>query len=64
MAHKRHTPEEVINLLRQVELETGRGLTTARACKHLGVAGQPCYRWHKEYEGLKLSQERRLKDLV
>ncbi len=63
MPRKRYTPEDIIKLLRLVEIETGQGLTTGAACKKLGFTEQSYYRWRKEYGGLQISQARRLKDL-
>ena len=41
MARKRHTSEQVVNLLRQVEVGTANGKTTVLACKEtsIGVPG-------------------------
>ena len=47
MPIKKYTPEEIIKLLRLVEIETGRGMTTAQACKKLGFTEQSYYRWRK-----------------
>ena len=44
MPIKKYTPEEIIKLLRLVEIETGRGMTTAQACKKLGFTEQSYYR--------------------
>ena len=63
MPIKKYTPEEIIKLLRLVEIETGQGQTTAQACKNLGFTEQSYYRWRKEYGGLQISQAKRLKEL-
>jgi putative transposase len=63
MPIKRYTPEEIIKLLRLVEIETGQGKTTARACKSLGFTEQSYYRWRKEYGGLQINQAKRFKEL-
>ena len=63
MPNKRYTPEEIIKLLRLMEIEIGQGKTTAQACKNLGFSEQTYYRWRKEYGGLQISQARKLKDL-
>jgi transposase-like protein len=63
MPNKRYTPEEIIKLLRLVEIETGQGKTTGQACKSLGITEQSYYRWRKEYGGLQINQARRLKGL-
>lgn len=63
MASKRYTPEEIIQHLRTVEVENGRGLTIPDACRKLGIAEQTYYRWKKEYGGLRVDQAKRLKAL-
>jgi putative transposase len=64
MAKKqRHTPEQIIGKLREVEVKLARGTAVALACKDIGVTEQTYYRWRKEYGGLKLDQAKRLKEL-
>ena len=63
MSRKQHTPEQVISKLREVEVETARGVAVAQASKKAGITEQTYYRWRKQYGGLKLDQARRLKDL-
>jgi putative transposase len=63
MPRKHYSPEEIIKLLRLVEIEIGRGKTTAQACKAQGFTEQSYYRWRKEYGGLEISQAKRLKSL-
>ncbi len=64
MAKKqRHTPEQVISKLREVEIKLAKGTAVALACKDIGVTEQTYYRRRKEYGGLKLDQARRLKEL-
>ncbi len=41
MPKKRYTPEEIIQHLRTVELETGKGLAVLDACRKLGITEQP-----------------------
>jgi hypothetical protein len=60
---KRHTPEQVVNLLRQVEVAIANGKTTTQSCKEALITEQTYYRWRKEYGGLQVDQARRLKDL-
>jgi transposase-like protein len=63
MARKRHTPEQVVNLLRQIEVAVANGKTTAQSCKEVEITEQTYYRWRKEYGGLQVDQARRLKEL-
>jgi putative transposase len=61
---KHHTPEQIINLLRQAEVElAGGSQTVPQVCRKLGVTEQTYYRWRKEYGGIRTDQARRLKDL-
>ena len=63
MARKRHTPEQVVNLLRQVEVGIANGKTTAQASKEASITEQRYYRWRREYGGLQVDQAKRLKEL-
>jgi putative transposase len=63
MAKKRHTPEQVVNLLRQVEVGIANGKTTVQACKEASITEQTYYRWRREYGGLQVDQAKRLKEL-
>lgn len=49
MPKKRYTPEENIQHLRTVELDTGKGLAVLDSCRKLGITEQTYYRWKKEY---------------
>jgi putative transposase len=60
---KKHTPEQIVNVLRQIEVAMANGKTTPLACTEAGVTEQTFYRWRKEYGGLKVDQAKRLKDL-
>ena len=63
MPIKRYKPEQIVNLLRQIEVEIANGKTTAQACKEAEITQQTYYRWRKEFGGLKLDQAKRLKEL-
>ena len=63
MPTKRFKPEQVVNLLRQIEVEIANGKTTPQACRDAQITAQTYYRWRKEFGGLKLDQAKRLKEL-
>jgi transposase-like protein len=63
MATKRFKAEQIVTLLRQIEVGIGSGKTTPQACKEAEITVQTYYRWRKEYGGLKLNQAKRLKEL-
>jgi len=63
MSTKRYKPEQVVNILRQIEVEIANGKTTPQACRDAQITVQTYYRWRKEYGGLKMDQAKRLKQL-
>ena len=56
MAGKRHTAEQIVQKLREAEVEQGKGQPLKAVCKKLGITEQTYYRWRKEYGGLRLDQ--------
>jgi putative transposase len=63
MSTKKYKPEQIVNLLRQIEVEVANGKTTPQACRDAEITVQTYYRWRREFGGLKLDQARRLKEL-
>jgi putative transposase len=60
---QRPSAEQVVLMLRQIEVQTAQGKSVALACKEADVSEQSYYRWRKEYGGLQIDQARRMKDL-
>ena len=63
MSRKRHSTEEVVNKLRQADVELAKGQTVSAVYKLIGITDQTYFRWRKEYGGLKVDQARRFKEL-
>lgn len=63
MARKRHTAEEIVTKLRQVDVLLAQGRPVADAIRSIGVTEVTYYRWRNEYGGLKGDQVKRLKEL-
>lgn len=63
MRRKRHKAEEIVNKLRQADVELSKENTVAGVCKLIGVTEQTYYRWRQEYGGLKVDQAKRFKEL-
>jgi transposase-like protein len=63
MARKKHTAEQIIGKLREIEVGLAAGRSVAEMCRALAVSEQTYYRWRAEYGGLKLDQAKRLKEL-
>jgi hypothetical protein len=49
---KKHTAEQIVSLLRQIEVAVANGKTTPVGCRDNGITEQMYYRWRKEYGGL------------
>ena len=60
---RKHTPEQIANILRQIEVAVANGKTHLVASREAGITEQTYYRWRKEYGGLKVDQAKRLKEL-
>jgi transposase-like protein len=63
MAKKRFSAEQIVMLLRQIEVATAQGKSIPVACREAGISDQSFYRWRKEYGGLDLDQARKMKEL-
>ena len=63
MSIQKNKPEQMVTVLRQIEVQIANGQKVPQACKEAGNHTQTYYRWRKEYGGLKLDQARRLKEL-
>jgi len=63
MPIKRYKPEQIVTMLRQIEVGIANGKTTPQACKEAEITIQTFYRWRKEYGGLKMDQAKRMKEL-
>ena len=63
MARKRHTAEEIVSKLRQVDVPTAQGRPVAEAVRAIGGTEVTYHRWRSEYGGLKRDQVKRLKEL-
>ena len=60
---KRYKTEEIIRILREVEIYTAKGQPAEQAIRSCGISEQTYYRWRKEYGGMRVEQARKLKEL-
>ena len=56
MLGKRHSPEQILRKLREVEVALSQGETVARAVRQIAVTEQAYYRWRNECRGLSIDQ--------
>jgi hypothetical protein len=60
---RRHTPEQIITLLPQIETIRKNGQETPRACIEVGISEPTYYRWRAEFGRLTVDQANRLGEL-
>lgn len=60
---KRFKPEQMVNLLREIEVLMANGKSLLEACKQAGISDKSYYRWRKIYGGLKVDQVKRFKEV-
>ena len=63
MSIRKYKAEQIVGVLRQIEVQIAKGKTAPQACKEAGIHTQTYYPWRKEYGGLKLEQAKRLQEL-
>jgi transposase-like protein len=63
MPRKTFTTEQIINKLREVELEVGLGIPIQEAIRKIEISEQTYYRWRKSYGTLHIDQAKRQKEL-
>jgi transposase-like protein len=63
MSRKRFSMEQIINKLREVEIEVGHGAAVQEAVRKIGVNENTYYKWRKLYGTMHIDQARRLKEL-
>jgi len=51
MARRHFKPEQIIHMLREVEIKLAGGKKIGEVCRELGVVKQTYDRWRKEYAG-------------
>jgi len=59
MARKRHTEEQIIRVLKQVEA----GMKVVDVCRENGISDVTYYKWKSRYGGMEVHEARRLRVL-
>ena len=63
MARKRYSDEDILKLLREIEVHVHSGMYVVSACRKAGVSDKTYYAWRKKFGGMEASDVRRLKQL-
>lgn len=60
---KKYTPQQVVQKLRQADVELGKGKTIKEACRIIEISEWTYYRWRQKYGGMSPQLIKELKDL-
>jgi transposase-like protein len=63
MKRKRHSPEEIIRKLREVEQMEATGQPVAQICQKLEISVATLARWRSQFRGMGDAEIKRLKEL-
>lgn len=63
MARKRYSDEDILKLLREIEIHLSSGSDISSACRTVGISDATYYNWRKRYGGMGRSQLSELKAL-
>jgi transposase-like protein len=63
MARKRHSDEDILKLLREIELALASGNDVGTACRSVGISDATYYNWRKRFGGMAKSQLLEMKAL-
>jgi putative transposase len=61
--NERHTPEQIVGMLRQAEAELAAGASVPEVAKRLEISEATFHRWRNQYGGMNTDAMKRLKEL-
>ena len=63
MARKRYSDEDILKLLREIEVHLYDGMDVISACRKAGISDKTYYGWRKKFGGMGRSQLSEMKSL-
>ena len=60
---KKYRPEQIVEKLRQADVELGKGSTVPEVCRAIEVSQQTYYRWRQKYGGMSPEMVKELRGL-
>jgi putative transposase len=63
MPKKQMGPEQIIPLLRQIEVEQANGKNLHEASRAAGVTVNTYYRWKRKYGGMQIDEAKRMREI-
>jgi len=59
----RHTPEQIVRMLREAEAKLASGTSVPEVARELGISEATFHGWKNRYGGMQTDSMKRLKDL-
>lgn len=59
----KHTPEQIVVILEKAEALRGEGMSTAQACRVLGISEARLCRWRQRHGSMNRSEAKKLREL-
>ena len=63
MKKTRHTPEQIVRMLRQADAKLAAGSSVPETARELGISEATFHRWRNRYGGMSSQEAKRLKEL-
>lgn len=63
MARKRHSDEDILRILREIEVHLSSGKDVPGSCRAAGISDATYYKWRKKFGGMGRSQLSEMKSL-
>ncbi len=63
MSKQNYTAEQKVVKLREIEIMVSRGPTIAESVRQAGISEQTYYLWRNKYNGMNITDAKRMKDL-
>ena len=60
---KKYRPKQIVQKLRQADVELGKGLSVKEVCRKIEVSQQTYYRWRQRYGGMRPEMIKELRAL-
>ena len=60
---KRRSAEQIVGLLRQADVDLGKGMNVPDVCRWLGISQQTYYRWRTKYGGMDPKMAKQFQEL-
>jgi len=61
MKRRLHTPEQIVQKLRDADAKVAAGASVEQVCKDMGISDATYYNWRRQYGRMKLDQVKQLK---